>query len=800
MKTEYEFKNRMENYLKRNFGSDINGTNDRQVYEAILNTLNTILSNKRFEFQKKCDREEKKSICYLSMEFLTGRSMRNNLFNLGIEDEMKEFLSAYGMDLDTIYAMEPDAGLGNGGLGRLASCYMDALTTLGYSVTGFSILYEFGIFKQIIDRGLQKEIPDNWLNLGKYTLMQRGDEETEIKFYGKTTEQWTDKGLTVVYSDYTSVIAVPYDLLISGYDSAGANSLRLWSAKADRGFNMALFSGGEYAKSSEGEVIAESISKVLYPADDKREGKELRIKQQYFFVSASLQYILKRHFQKYSTLDNLADKIAVHINDTHPSMSIPEMMRILMDEYGYRWDKAWEIAVNTCAYTNHTIMSEALEKWAIDIFQPILPRIFTIIKEIDNRFRNEQQNRNSNRIGEMSIIQDGFVKMANLCVIGSHSVNGVSKLHSEIIVKDTFSAFYNIYPDKFQNVTNGITHRRWLGQGNSELSLYLKNLLGFDFMKDLNKISDLKNYQNDENVIKDLKNIKRTKKIQIGEYIKKETGIAVNPDTLFDIQVKRLHEYKRQLLNALHITHLYLKIKDGTKVRPQTFIFGAKASSGYYMAKQIIRYICALSKLISEDDKARDTLSVIFLPDYRVTLAEMIIPSADLSEQISLAGKEASGTSNMKLMLNGAVTIGTMDGANVEIRERVGDENIFIFGMNAKEVHELLRNYRSEELYRNNNDIKRVIDFIKNKNVCKEDFSDIVNYLVNSDPYMNLADFESYRQTQETASKIYYNDPLHFGKMQLLNIASAGIFSADRSVTEYAQNIWHVKPVEDKQM
>lgn len=800
MKTEYEFKNRMENYLKRNFGSDMNGTNDRQVYEAILNTLNTILSNKRFEFQKKCDREEKKSICYLSMEFLTGRSMRNNLFNLGIEDEMKEFLSAYGMDLDTIYAMEPDAGLGNGGLGRLASCYMDALTTLGYSVTGFSILYEFGIFKQIIDRGLQKEIPDNWLNLGKYTLMQRGDEETEIKFYGKTTEQWTDKGLTVVYSDYTSVIAVPYDLLISGYDSAGANSLRLWSAKADGGFNMALFSGGEYAKSSEGEIIAESISKVLYPADDKREGKELRIKQQYFFVSASLQYILKRHFQKYSTLDNLADKIAVHINDTHPSMSIPEMMRILMDEYGYRWDKAWEITVNTCAYTNHTIMSEALEKWAIDIFQPILPRIFTIIKEIDNRFRNEQQNRNSNRIGEMSIIQDGFVKMANLCVIGSHSINGVSKLHSEIIVKDTFSAFYNIYPDKFQNVTNGITHRRWLGQANPELSLYLKNLLGHDFMKDLNKISDLKNYQNDENVIKDLKNIKRTKKIQIGEYIKKETGIAVNPDTLFDIQVKRLHEYKRQLLNALHITHLYLKIKDGTEVRPQTFIFGAKASSGYYMAKQIIRYICALSKLISEDDKARDTLSVIFLPDYRVTLAEMIIPSADLSEQISLAGKEASGTSNMKLMLNGAVTIGTMDGANVEIRERVGDENIFIFGMNAKEVHELLRNYRSEELYRNNNDIKRVIDFIKNKNVCKEDFSDIVNYLVNSDPYMNLADFESYRQTQETATKIYYNDPLHFGKMQLLNIASAGIFSADRSVTEYAQNIWHVKPVEDKQM
>lgn len=800
MKTEYEFKNRMENYLKRNFGSDMNGTNDRQVYEAILNTLNTILSNKRFEFQKKCDREEKKSICYLSMEFLTGRSMRNNLFNLGIEDEMKEFLSAYGMDLDTIYAMEPDAGLGNGGLGRLASCYMDALTTLGYSVTGFSILYEFGIFKQIIDRGLQKEIPDNWLNLGKYTLMQRGDEETEIKFYGKTTEQWTDKGLTVVYSDYTSVIAVPYDLLISGYDSAGANSLRLWSAKADGGFNMALFSGGEYAKSSEGEIIAESISKVLYPADDKREGKELRIKQQYFFVSASLQYILKRHFQKYSTLENLADKIAVHINDTHPSMSIPEMMRILMDEYGYQWDKAWEITVNTCAYTNHTIMSEALEKWAIDIFQPILPRIFTIIKEIDNRFRNEQQNRNSNRIGEMSIIQDGFVKMANLCVIGSHSVNGVSKLHSEIIVKDTFSAFYNIYPDKFQNVTNGITHRRWLGQANPELSLYLKNLLGHDLMKDLNKISDLKNYQNDENVIKDLKNIKRTKKIQIGEYIKKETGIAVNPDTLFDIQVKRLHEYKRQLLNALHITHLYLKIKDGTKVRPQTFIFGAKASSGYYMAKQIIRYICALSKLISEDDKARDTLSVIFLPDYRVTLAEMIIPSADLSEQISLAGKEASGTSNMKLMLNGAVTIGTMDGANVEIRERVGDENIFIFGMNAKEVHELLRNYRSEELYRNNNDIKRVIDFIKNKNVCKEDFSDIVNYLVNSDPYMNLADFESYRQTQETASKIYYNDPLHFGKMQLLNIASAGIFSADRSVTEYAQNIWHVKPVEDKQM
>ena len=781
-----------------NFGSDIKSANMRQVYEALMTATNLALKEKRSAFTKKVKEQEVKQVYYMSMEFLVGTSLKNNLWNLDVEEDVAKYLKAAGYDIEAFYEFEPDAGLGNGGLGRLASCYMDSLTTLGYPVTGFSLRYEFGIFRQVIIDGWQNEFPDNWIDKAGYWLNPRLDEEVEVRFFGNVHENWTENGLTTSHTDYVSVLATPYDLFISGYDTDAVNSLRLWSAKSTSGFNMELFSKGEYVKSTENEAIASSISKVLYPADNTYEGKSLRLKQQYFFVSASLQQITKKHFAKYGTFDNFADKNVIHINDTHPSLCVPELMRILMDDYDYKWDKAWEITASSLAYTNHTVMSEALEKWSVELVKSHLPRIYTIIEEINRRFCSyiyEQHKELAANINNMAIIEGGMVKMANLCIAGSYSVNGVSKLHSEILKADTFRDFNRVYPDKFTNVTNGITHRRWLCQANPLLSELLSDKIGDDFKKNLEAIKKFNEFIDDEEVLASLREIKKANKKRLAEYISKKNGIELNCDSLFDIQVKRLHEYKRQLLNAMHIVDLYLRIKyDGHRPEPKTFIFAAKASAGYFMAKEIIRLICALSELIERDPDVRKYMKVVFIADYKVSLAEIIIPAADISEQISQAGKEASGTGNMKLMINGAVTLGTMDGANVEIYESVGADNIFIFGMSTDEVNELSKHYNPRSLYENNPRIKRVVDFIKD-GICGKNFETIYNYLVNSDPYMNLADFESYCSAHDQVNEAY-KDKDRFTKMSLINIANAGMFASDRSVEEYAKNIWHTRPVE----
>lgn len=795
-----KLKTSIEKIMEVNFGNNIKNGNKRQVYEAVLTATNEILAEKRYEYSKKVKEQEAKQVYYMSMEFLVGTSLKNNLWNLEAEDDIKAFLAEYGFDIEEFYEMEPDAGLGNGGLGRLASCYMDSMTTLSYPITGFSIRYEFGIFKQVIIDGWQNEFPDSWIDQAGYWLNPRADEEIEVHFFGNIKEHWTDKGLTTEHTDYVSVMAKPYDLFISGYDTEAVNTLRLWSAKSTSGFNMDLFSKGEYVKSTENEAIASSISKVLYPADDKIEGKSLRLKQQYFFVSASLQQITKEHYKKYGTFESFPDKAVIHINDTHPSLCVPELMRILMDDYGYVWDAAWDITANSLAYTNHTVMSEALEKWPIDLVQSHLPRIYSIIEEINRRFcqfiyTNHPELTAS--IDKMAIISEGMVKMANLCIAGSYSVNGVSKLHSDILKADTFHNFNIVYPDKFTNVTNGITHRRWLCQANPLLSQLLTEKIGGGFKKSLSDIEKFNEFYNDEAVLSRLREIKKENKKRLADYIAQKNGIEVNCDSMFDVQVKRLHEYKRQLLNVLQIIDLYRKIKfQGFRPLPQTYIFAAKASAGYFMAKEIIRLICAVSDMVERDPDVRDFLKVVFIADYKVSLAEIIIPAADISEQISQAGKEASGTGNMKLMINGAVTLGTMDGANVEIYEAVGPENIFIFGLSTQEVNDLYhRGYRPEDFYNANQSIRDVLEFIKSGGIGGKNFDSLYHYLMYSDPYMNLADFASYCDAHRRVEEAY-RDEARFTQMSLKNIANAGIFASDRSVTDYANHIWHVKPVQ----
>ncbi len=794
-----KIKNRIENIMEVSFGNTIKCGSKPQIYEALLVSVNEALAEKRSKYRKKVKKQEAKQVYYMSMEFLVGTSLKNNLWNLGIEDDIKEYFAENGLDIEDFYELEPDAGLGNGGLGRLASCYMDSMTTLGCPMTGFSIRYEFGIFKQVIIDGWQNEFPDSWIDKGGFWLNPRQDEEVKVRFFGSIFEHWTDKGLTTEHKDYVTVLARPYDLFISGYNTDAVNTLRLWSAKSESGFNMELFSKGEYVKSTENEAIAGSISKVLYPADDKYEGKSLRLKQQYFFVSASLQQITKKHYEKYGTFSNFAKKCVIHINDTHPSLCVPELMRILMDDYGYLWDDAWEITSKSLAYTNHTVMSEALEKWPVDLIKSHLPRIFTIIEEINKRFceyifKNRQDL--AGKIDEMAIISGGMVKMANLSIVGSYSVNGVSKLHSEILKTDTFSDFASVFPEKFTNVTNGITHRRWLCQANPLLLELLTEKIGDGFIKNLKDIEKLNDFYDDKEVLQRLLEIKKANKIRLADYIAKKNGILVNPDSMFDVQVKRLHEYKRQLLNILQVIDLYRKIKfDGLRPVPQTYIFAAKASAGYFMAKEIIRLICAVSDMIERDTDVRDYIKVVFIEDYKVSLAEIIIPAADVSEQISQAGKEASGTGNMKLMINGAVTLGTMDGANIEIFEAVGNDNIFIFGLSKDEVNELYKKgYNPRDFYNSNRFIRDALEFIKSGAIGGKNFDSIYNYLLSSDPYMNLADFSSYCDTHRKVENAF-SDKEGFSKMSLKNIANAGIFASDRSVTDYAKNIWNVEPV-----
>ena len=802
--TSETLKSAIADAVSRFFGVKAEEASNTQMYQAVCIVVRDMLTNSRVEFKRTAREINAKHVYYMSMEFLLGRSLRNHLFNMGIDKKMVKAVKELGFDIDTLYAVEPDAGLGNGGLGRLAAAYLDSLTSLGYIATGFSIMYDYGIFKQRIVDGEQIELPDEWLTNGAVWLQPRLEDTFEVRFGGVVDQEWNDGKLKVIHRDYNTVLAVPYDMNISGIQPDTVNRLRLWSAKASTDFDMELFSKGEYVKAMESRMMAESISKVLYPADDHIEGKSLRLKQQYFFVSASIQSIIKRHLQTNPSLDNLAEHAAIHINDTHPTLCIPELMRILLDEYGYGWDRAWQITCDTVSYTNHTVMAEALEKWPQQLFQTLLPRIFQIVCEINRRYCDELWRvypGDNNKVAENAILEHGQIKMATLCLVAANTINGVSALHSEILKHDIFKDYYERHPQKFTNVTNGITHRRWVQQANPGLTALLHDTIGDGWIKDASKLKKLEKFKNDSLVLERLEKVKYENKLRLAEYIRTSNGVVVNPDSIFDIQAKRLHEYKRQLLNAMNILDTYYTLKENPSldICPRTYVFGAKAASSYYMAKQIIRLIWQLGEVINNDKSINDKIKVVFLENYRVSLAEIMIPAAEVSEQISIAGKEASGTGNMKFMINGAVTIGTMDGANVEINEAVGNENMFIFGMSSDEVRDLYnKGYDSTKYYSSDYRIKRVIDGMR-QGIGGVKFGAIADNLVLgnhgiADPYMCLADFDSYSKAQKRVNDTY-TDKKTFDKMSLMNIANAGFFSADRAVKEYADRIWNVRPI-----
>ncbi len=791
--------------LSRYFGITLQEATNEQLYKAVAMTVRDILLEKRKSYHYKIKENKAKRVYYLCMEFLLGRSLKNNVYNLGVEDAINGVIKAKGVSLEDLYELEPDAGLGNGGLGRLAACYMDALASSNYPAMGYSIRYEYGLFKQKIVDGWQMELPDIWLPGGEVWLTQRLDKTFKVKFDGKVLEDWTENGMKVNIVDTVDVEAVPYDMMISGKDSEAVSVLRLWAARGIDKFDMNSFSQGDYTNSLKANNEAELISKVLYPSDNHFEGKSLRLKQQYFLVSATLQDILDAHLHRYKTLTNLHEKVAIHINDTHPALCVPELMRLLMDEHGFSWDDAWYIVTNTVAYTNHTVMPEALEKWSEDLIERRLPRIYTIIKEINQRFCGELWDKfpgDWDRITRMSIISHGQIKMANLSVVASHKINGVSQLHSDIIKKDIFKEFDDIYPNRFINVTNGIAHRRWLCQSNKELSALITELIGDGFVHNGEELSNLMKFTGDKEVLKRLLEIKDIKKKQLCDYLNKKQNILINPETLFDVQAKRLHEYKRQLLNALNIISIYNDLKENPDInmQPKTFIFAAKAAPGYYFAKQIIKLICYLAEDINKNPnpKIREKLKVVYIEDYNVTMAEKLMPACEVSEQISTAGKEASGTGNMKFMINGALTIGTLDGANVEMCETVGKDNIFIFGLNASEVEELWRQgYNATEFYNNNKKLQKVIEALK-EGFNGESFSMIADYLLTankiSDPYMCMADFNDYHQ-KRTEMEALYSKKNEWAKKSLINIACAGRFAADRAIKEYADNIWGLKVI-----
>ena len=795
--TKKEAKEQITHKLSHFFGVTPEEATYEQYYKAIAIILRDMMQQGRKELHNQSKKSDSKKVYYLCMEFLMGRSLKNNLYNLNLTKTFESALKDFDIKLDSLYDCEPDAGLGNGGLGRLAACYLDGLATQGYFAKGFSILYEYGIFKQKIIDGWQTELPDAWLPGGEIWLVPREQEAVDVQFEGWIEDRWDENYHTVIPRDFKSVKAVPYDMYVSGKDGKGISVLRLWSAKAP-GLDMDMFNQGDYMRAMEQNAMAEVISKVLYPSDNHPEGKSLRLRQQYFLVSASIQDIVNNHLRIYGRIDNLAEKVAIHINDTHPTLAIPELMRILLDECGYGWDEAWSIVTNTIAYTNHTVMAEALECWPEDLFKRLLPRIHQITKEIDNRFRSFVWNStgDADRVERMAIISNGVVRMANMSVAGSHCINGVSALHSDILKDSVFKDFYTLTPDKFTNVTNGIAHRRWLCQANPELTALITELIGNKFIYDGNELEKLKAFADDKEVLKKLDEIKLRNKQRFAKYVKAVNGIELDPNSIFDVQVKRLHEYKRQHLNAFQIISKYLAIKENPDgdFTPHTYIFAAKAAPGYFMAKKIISFICALSDLINNDPDMRGRLKVVFIEDYNVNKAELLMPAADISEQISLSGTEASGTSNMKLMINGAVTIGTMDGANIEIYDAVGDDNIIIFGMNTPEVNQLKNaGYNPMNYYQNNAELRKVIDFI-NSGINGMTFPEIGGTITHHDPYMVLADFADYKIAQNKAENLYA-DRDAWNRMSLMNIAGAGIFACDRAINEYATNIWHTKPL-----
>lgn len=795
--TAAELKEKITAALSHNFGVSPEQASDEFFYKATVMVLLDIMRDRRADFRKQTEEQQAKMVYYLSMEFLMGRSLKNSLYNLELEGTMQKALSAFGVRLDQLYELEPDAGLGNGGLGRLAACFLDSLSTCSYPAMGYCIRYEFGIFRQKLVDGWQTEMPDFWLPGGSVWLEARPTSAVDVLFDGEVEEWWDGEYHHVEHKNYTAVHAVPYDLMVAGNDGRTVNVLRLWSAESPS-IDMAAFNSGNYVRALEQQAMSDVISKVLYPEDNHMEGKSLRLRQQYFLVSASIQDILRRHLRTYGTLDNLPEKAAIHINDTHPALVVPELMRYLLDECGYGWDDAWRIVTKTTAYTNHTVMSEALECWQVDMFRHRLPRIYTIIKEIDNRFRAAvwEKTHDADYVERTAIISGGIVRMANLCVAACHCVNGVSQLHSEILKNSLFNDYYRLTPEKFTNVTNGIAHRRWLCSANPELTKFISGKIGNGFKHHAKELEKLAAFADDKTVLAEIGKIKRSNKVRFSNYVKDVNGVAIDPDAIIDMQVKRLHEYKRQHLNALKIISEYLFIKNNPNApfTPRTYVFGAKAAPGYLLAKKIIHLIYALGQVINADPATRDKLKIVFMEDYRVTLAELMIPAADISEQISLAGTEASGTGNMKLMMNGAITLGTEDGANVEIHRAVGDDNIIIFGMQTDEVNRLKNaGYNPRSYYDNNAELKAVIDFIS-RGIGGNDFRDISDLLLNVDSYMALADFSDYMRATRYAAQLYA-DRDRWNKMSLLNTAHSGIFAADRAVRQYADNIWHTKPL-----
>uniref|UniRef100_UPI004029B7D1 glycogen/starch/alpha-glucan phosphorylase n=1 Tax=Gemmiger formicilis TaxID=745368 RepID=UPI004029B7D1 len=796
--TKREFEKLLKDKLMSECNVTIDAASADQIYRCLAMITRQIMSDRQKQFQSKVLGEGKKQVYYLCMEFLMGRSLRTSLFNLGLNEVAESVLADADVKIDTIYEQEPDAGLGNGGLGRLAACYLDGMATDGIPGTGYSILYEYGIFKQKIVDGWQQETADNWLPGGQVWIKSHPDQAQEIRFDGQAIETWEGGFHHVKYENYNSVIAVPNDMYVAGYGSNGVSKLRLWQAKAPS-FDMSSFNAGNYNTAISQSASAELISKILYPNDNHTEGKILRLRQQYFFSAASIADILQNHLNQYGTLDNLADKVAIQLNDTHPTVAIPEMMRILLDECSYEWDAAFDICRKVFAYTNHTVMSEALEKWNADIFRNTLPRIWQIVCEMDRRCRADLAKAfpgDQGKIDYMAIIGDNQVRTANICAYTCHAINGVSKLHSEIIKDSVFHDYFLYKPQAFKNVTNGIAYRRWLLCSNPGLTHLLEETIGDGFKTDAAELKKLEKFVDDKTVQAAAAKVKRENKANFANYLQKATGQVIDPDSIFDCQVKRMHEYKRQHLNALNIAaeYLYLKNNPNAEFTPKTYIFGAKAAPGYYMAKQMIRMICKLGKLIDEDPAVRGKLRIVYLEDYCVSLSERLMPASEVSEQISLAGTEASGTGNMKFMLNGAITLGTLDGANVEIADAAGHENEIIFGMLTPEVNALKgMGYHPNAFINGDNTAMAVLDFLE-KGWNGENFNEVTSNLRNSDPYMVMADFKDYRRAQHDLQELY-RDKQKWNHMSLKNISNAGIFSADRSIMDYARDIWGATPV-----
>ena len=793
-----EFDKLLRDKLTSEYGVSLEVASNQQIYRALALISRQMMSNQHKKFLSKVLANGEKQVYYLCMEFLMGRSLKTSLFSLGLNEVAQQALAKADIKLDTIYEEEPDAGLGNGGLGRLAACYLDGMATTGIAGTGYSILYEYGIFKQKIVDGWQQERADNWLPGGQVWLKSHPDQAIEVRFDGEIHENWDHGFHYIQHTNYNSVMAVPSDMYVQGYDGKGVAKLRLWQAKAPD-FDMSSFSLGNYNTAMSKNANAELISKVLYPNDNHVEGKILRLRQQYFLSAASIGDIVQNHLSSYATLENLPDKVAIQLNDTHPTLAIPEMMRILLDECGFDWDKAFGICQKVFSYTNHTVMAEALEKWNVDIFKMTLPRIYQIVVEMDRRARAELEKvfpGDKGKIDYMALIGDNQVRMANICAYTANSINGVSKLHSEIIKDSVFHDYYLFKPQAFKNVTNGIAYRRWLLASNPELCKLLDETIGDGYKHDASDLSKLNKYATDKTLLKKLNEIKLDNKKNFANYLSKSTGQVIDPNSIFDCQVKRMHEYKRQHLNALNIAaqYLYLKENPNAEFTPKTYIFGAKAAPGYYMAKQMIRLICKLGALIDADPAMRDKLRVVYLEDYCVSLSERLMPASEVSEQISLAGTEASGTGNMKFMLSGAITLGTLDGANVEIADAAGHENEFIFGMLTPEVNRLKAMGYHPSMFINNDDVAmQVLSFLE-RGFNGDDFHEVVNNLRSSDPYMVMADFKAYREAQ-AKMQAAYADRTHWNQMSLSNIAASGIFSADRSVMDYARDIWDAHPV-----